>query len=204
MKEIFIDQVVSTIGKKIRTLREQQHLSLNQVAEKAGVSSTTVHKLERNEMTPTVTVLMKIADALGEKVGFFFEEEDNHFGYVQGVEYTPQKNRKKFRNTPGNTRVEYMAIRLRDAKMLSMLILLEPGTMSGVKKQSHLGEEFIYSLGGEIRYEIEGNTYLLKKGDCLHFHSHIPHRWEVTGSKGSKTLWLITPPPVGGFTELWK
>ena len=204
MKEIFIDQVVSTIGKKIKTLRKQQSLSLFQVAQKAGVSNTTIYKLERNEMTPTVTVLMKIAAALGEKVGFFFEEEDNHFEYVQGVEYTPQKDRKKFRNTLGNTRAEYMAIRLKDAKMLSMLISLEPGTMSGAKKPSHLGEEFVYCLSGEIHYEIEGNTYLLKKGDCLHFHSHIPHRWEVTGSKGSKTLWLITPPPVGGFTELWK
>ena len=204
MQEIFIDQVVSSIGEKIRRLRKQQALSMHQVADKAGVSSTTIHKLERNEMTPTITVLMKIADALGEKVGYFLGEDSNHFAYVQGAEYTPRRSRKKFRNTSGKTEAEYLAIRLKDAKMLAMLISLKPGTRSGPKSQTHPGEEFVYCLSGQIRYEIQGTSYLLNKGDCLHLHSHLPHRWEVTGSKESKNLWVITPPPLGGFTELWK
>ena len=47
MKGIFIDQIVSSIGDKIAYLRKQKDLSLNQLAEKAGVSVTTIHKLER-------------------------------------------------------------------------------------------------------------------------------------------------------------
>ena len=206
MKEILIDQIVSTLGKRIEQLRKQQGLSLNQVAEKAGVSSTTIHKLERNEMTPTITVLMKVADALGEKVGFFLGEESNGSGleYIQGAEYTPQGGGKRFRNTSGNTQVDYIAFRLKEGKLLALLTLLKADTKSGLKPQSHPGEEFIFCLSGEIQYEVDGKKYLLRKGDSLHFYAHLPHRWEVIGNKGTKNIWVITPPPTGGVTELWK
>jgi transcriptional regulator with XRE-family HTH domain len=204
MKEILIEQIVSTLGSKISRLRKQQGMSLNQLAEKAGVSVTTVHKLERNEMTPTITVLMKVADALGEKVGYFLGEEENHFEYIRQPEYTLCKGRKKFRNTSGNTQIEYLAFRLKEAKLLVLLTHLKPGTKSSPKTQAHPGEEFVFCLSGEIQYEINWKTYLLKKGDSLHFYADRPHRWEVTGSKGTNNLWIITPPPTGAITELWR
>jgi transcriptional regulator with XRE-family HTH domain len=206
MKEIFIDQIVSSLGSKISHLRKQKDLSLHQLAERAGVSVTTIHKLERSEMTPGITVLMKVADALGEKVGFFLGEESNGFEleYIQGAEYTPKGGGKKFRNTSGNTQVDYLAFRLKEGKLLVLLSFLKAGTKSGPKPQSHPGEEFVFCLTGEIQYEIDGKTYLLKKGDSLHFYAHLPHRREVIGNKGTINLWIITPPPTGGVTELWK
>jgi hypothetical protein len=45
-------------------------------------------------MTPTVTVLMKIADALEEKIGYFLEEKNGSFDYVENVEYLPKENGK--------------------------------------------------------------------------------------------------------------
>jgi len=204
MKEILLDQIVANIGKKIEHLRKEQNLSLSQVAEKAGVSSTTVHKLERSEMTPTITVLMKIADAFGVKVGFFLQEENGNFDYVERVEHTAYGQAETFRNSAGNTEIQYLAFRLKEAKILTLLTSLKSGTQSGPRPQSHSGEEFIYCLEGQIRYEVNGKTYLLEKGDSLHFHAYVPHRWQVVGKRGTKNLWIITPPPTGGVTELWK
>ena len=204
MKEILIDQIVSAIGSKIKRLRQQQGLSLNQIAKRAGVSGMTIHKLERSEMTPTITVLMKIADAFGEKVSFFLGEENNDFEYIQGAEFTPRGRGKRFRNTSRNTQVDYIAFRLKDAKLLVLLTSLKSGTKSGLKPQAHPGEEFVFCLSGEIQYEVGEKTYFLKKGDSLHFYAHFPHRWEVMGGKGTTNLWMITPPPTGGVTELWK
>ncbi len=204
MKEILIDQIVATIGRKIEQLRKDQNLSLSQVADLAGVSSTTIHKLERSEMTPTITVLMKVADALGVKVGYFLGEDNGGFDYLERVEYTPQGSSEKFRNSVANTEIEYIAFRLRDAKILALLTCLKSGTQSGAKAQSHPGEELIFCLEGQIEWEVDGKTYLLNKGDCLHFHAHVPHRWHVIGKRGTKNLWMITPPPTGGITELWK
>ena len=204
MKEILIEKIVSSIGGKIAHLRKQKDLSLNQLAEKAGVSVTTIHKLERSEMTPTVTVLMKIADALEEKIGYFLEEKNGSFDYVENVEYLPQKKGKIFRNTSGTTQIKYLAFRLKGAKMLALMTHLKKGTISSAKPESHPGEEFVFCLQGEIHYEIDGKVYPLKKGDTLHFFSTLPHRWEVIGDQDTKNLWVITPPPSGAVTELWK
>jgi len=204
VKEILIDQIVSSIGGKIAHLRKQKDLSLNQLAEKAGVSVTTIHKLERSEMTPTVTVLLKIAEALEEKVGFFLEEHNGSFDYVEKVEYLPQKNGKVFRNTSGTTQIKYLALRLKGGKMLALLTYLKNGTKSSNEPTSHPGEEFVFCLKGEINYEIDGKVYHLRKGDSLHFFSTLPHRWEVVGNGETKNLWIITPPPTGAITELWK
>jgi transcriptional regulator with XRE-family HTH domain len=204
MKEILIEQIVSSIGGKIFFLRKQKGLSLNQLAERAGVSVTTIHKLERAEMTPTVTVLMKIADALEEKVGFFLEEPNGSFDYVENVEYLSQKNGKVFRNASGTTQIKYLSLRLKGGKMLALLTHLKNGTKSSDKPTSHPGEELIYCLEGKITYEIDGKIFPLKKGDTLHFFSNLPHRWEVVGENGTKNLWIITPPPTGAITELWR
>jgi len=204
MKEILIDYIVSSIGGKIAYLRRQKDLSLNQLAEKAGVSVTTVHKLEKNEMTPTVTVLMKIADALGEKVGFFLEEQNGDFEYLEDIEFIPQNKGKVIRNSTGTTQIKHLALRLKGGNILALLTTLKSGTKSGDKPQSHPGEEFIYCLEGEIIYEVNGKKYYLKKGDSLHFFATLPHSWEVVGKKESKNIWILTPPPTGGTTELWK
>ena len=204
MKEILIDEVVSSIGSKISQLRKQKNLSFQQLAEMAGVSVTTIHKLERHEMTPTVTVLMKIADALGEKVGFFLEEGSSDFEYIENIEYTDKSNVKIFRTTAGKNKIEYLAVRLRGAKLFAMLIRYKTGAKSGIKKHSHSGEEFIYCLEGRVKHEVNGEGFILKKGDSLHFFSKLPHRWEVTCPEGATILWVTTPPPTGEVTELWK
>ena len=204
MKEILIDEIVSSIGGKISQLRRQKDLSLNQLAEMAGVSVTTVHKLERQEMTPTVTVLMKIADALEQKVGFFLEESNSDFEYIENIEYRDKSNAKVFGTATGRNDIEYLAVRLRGARLFGMLIHHKTGAKSGIKKHSHSGEEFIYCLKGQVKHEVNGEVFILKQGDSLHFFSNLPHRWEVTGREGATILWITTPPPTGEVTELWK
>ena len=56
-----MDDVIAGIGTKIRLLRQGRGLSLQQLAERSGVSAASIHKIERNSMVPTIAVLMKLA-----------------------------------------------------------------------------------------------------------------------------------------------
>ena len=56
-----------TIEQKLRALREFQHMTQVQLADKAGISETTLRKMERGEMVK-LDVLELIAEALGKKV----------------------------------------------------------------------------------------------------------------------------------------
>ena len=71
-----VTQIVSGIGPKVRTLRKQAGLSLQQLAELSNVSAAAIHKIEQSGMVPTITTLLKVAGALGRPVSYFVEEEE--------------------------------------------------------------------------------------------------------------------------------
>ena len=53
------------LGMRIRYLREQQKMTLEDLAFEADVNKNYLSDLERGNRNPTVKVLSKIADALG-------------------------------------------------------------------------------------------------------------------------------------------
>lgn len=51
------------IARRIRLEREARNWSLADLAERSGVSKATISKIERDEMSPTATILLRLASA---------------------------------------------------------------------------------------------------------------------------------------------
>jgi XRE family transcriptional regulator, regulator of sulfur utilization len=58
----------ATVGARIGRIRQQRQLSRRVVAELAGIHENTLKKIESGNSNPTLTVLLRIADALGVKI----------------------------------------------------------------------------------------------------------------------------------------
>ena len=56
--------MTNSLAYTVRTLRRRQALTQEELAEKAGLSATTVANLETDSHEPSVRTLRKIADAL--------------------------------------------------------------------------------------------------------------------------------------------
>ena len=65
-----VDSVVNAIGPKLRELRLQRGQSLQQLADRSGVSPAAIHKVERSGMVPTIATLMKLSVALNQPVSY--------------------------------------------------------------------------------------------------------------------------------------
>jgi HTH-type transcriptional regulator, competence development regulator len=52
---------VTTFAKQVRTLREEAHLSLREVAENIGIDTSLLGKIERNERQPTKEQIKLVA-----------------------------------------------------------------------------------------------------------------------------------------------
>ncbi len=63
------------IGERLLRARDAANLSLRALAEKVGVSQTTISKYEKEQATPDSTMLLKLSRALGVKTEFFFRTE---------------------------------------------------------------------------------------------------------------------------------
>jgi transcriptional regulator with XRE-family HTH domain len=178
--------VVTAIGPKIRQLRRQKDFSLQQLAERSGVSAATIHKIERNGMVPTVTTLMKIAGALNRSVAYFVEEQEE----AKPVVFTAAGEKR-----PVYTSKEGLDLRSITGPyglffMAGAIATVEPGAMSGPKPMEHPGEELVLILSGVLIFEIDGEVYVLGSGDALHFRTDRLHRWANPGTQPAQAAWL--------------
>ena len=69
-----------TIGKVLKTFRQGEDLTINQLSEKIGVSAAYISKLEHDKSSPTYSMLEKYANYFNVKVSdlaFWAEEGDD-------------------------------------------------------------------------------------------------------------------------------
>jgi len=184
-----MEQVINTIGEKIRKLRQEAGLTIQKLAEMSGVSPAGIYKIETNEMTPSITTLMKIAAALDKKVSYFVEESER----VKNIEYTKAKDRKSVYNKESRILIESFAARLEDGRMYMGLLTVKPGGGTLSEVVAHSGEELFYCLVGRLEFRIDEKTYTLNKGDSLHFKSELRHSWHNPGPKDAKIIYTLTP-----------
>lgn len=64
------------IGEKLRAVRQEQHISLRDLAEKASISASMLSQIETGKAYPSVRSIYNIAAALGLPVDYFFPEQN--------------------------------------------------------------------------------------------------------------------------------
>ncbi len=187
-----IDHIISKLGEKIKYLRTEKSLSLKDLSGRSGISAAAIHKIESNGIIPTITTMMKIADALGRDVSYFIEQakEDKDVVFVSAKEREPILTFKKGLELSGISAKKYG-----DFIMTAAYAILEVGASSGKKPMKHKGEELVYCLQGKVEFQMKGETYILGPGDSLNFRTQIDHKWKNVGDKKAKLIWVLAVPP---------
>ncbi len=68
----------SQMGRKLRTLRTAEKLTLDQLAKMAGVSKAMLSQIEQDKVNPTVAVMLKVGDALKVPISDLLEAPESH------------------------------------------------------------------------------------------------------------------------------
>jgi len=69
-----------TVGKTVNRLRKQKQLTLDQLARQCGVSKSMLSQIERNETNPTLAIVWRLADALGQTIDDLIRGEEGPTG----------------------------------------------------------------------------------------------------------------------------
>lgn len=174
------ESVVGAIGPKVRALRLSRGLTLQQLAQAADVSTASVHKVERGDMVPTVTTLLKIAGALGAPVRHFVEDDDT----VRAGVHT----RFTGRLDTGPVTITGPADRFRAR---GTALRLAPGAESTGRQRS--GETLLVVLEGTLQVELAADRYTVAAGEALHFSSEVEHRIHNDGAEPADAVLVDVP-----------
>ncbi len=176
-------------GEKIRRLRQSNHMSLGDLAEKVDTSRSFLSQLEQGKTLPSLVTLKSIADAFGVTVGSLVDEPQvDHSPVVKAEE------RPKISHLQSGMYIDALTFRDVHKTMQPLLVRMEPGSNSGHEGYTHKGQEFGFILKGQVTVELDSAKYELKTGDSIYFDSSRPHRFSNQGDEDTLLLWVVTPP----------
>jgi transcriptional regulator with XRE-family HTH domain len=186
-----LDRIVSSIGPKLRELRLQRGLSLQQLAERADVSAAAIHKIEKSGMVPTITTLLKLAGALNRSISYFVDEETEQ----NGPAYLTRADDRRIVYT-SHVGIDLAGISGPYGRffLAGAVATVEVGASSGANPMEHPGEELVFVLEGSMEFEVDGQDYRLAEGDSVHFRTDRPHRWRNPGKRPARAVWMALRP----------
>jgi transcriptional regulator with XRE-family HTH domain len=186
-----LERIVSSIGPKLRDLRLQRGLSLQQLAERADVSAAAIHKIEKSGMVPTITTLLKLAGALNRSISYFVDEETEQNG--PAVMVKADERRIVYTSHLG---IDLAGISGPYGRffLAGAVATVDPGASSGAHAMEHPGEELVFVLEGSLEFDVDGEAYRLAEGDSVHFRTDRPHRWKNPGKRPARAVWMALRP----------
>jgi transcriptional regulator with XRE-family HTH domain len=182
------EQLVFNVGRQLRHLRAELGLSLRQLSDKVAVSPSTLQKIENNQISPTLSTMLKIASGLGKDLQFFLEPAPER----TDISFCPQGQRRRIDPPDVKFSIELLTEGLSDQRLSALLVRVPPRGKRTHPR--HQGEELQYGLRGTAAFTIHGKQYRLSPGDALHFKSDLPHSWTNVGDDEVELLMICSPP----------
>ena len=160
---------------RLRALREERDLSLETVAQAAGMAPSTLSRLENGKRRLAVDHLGPLAKALGTSVDALLAPEP------------PADPRVRLRaRTVNGMRVLPLSRERGNGPRAYHLTLPERGTP---ELRSHEGHEWLYVLSGRLRLILGDEDLVLAQGEAAEFSTWTPH-W-LSGFHGPAELLML-------------
>lgn len=183
------DQGRSTvlIGTKLRTARKLRGLTLDQVAQSAGLTKGFVSRLERDDVSPSVASLVSVCDVLGLRVGELFDPPRTS---------VIRSGEGRLINFGGEGAVERLVTPGTQTALEVIHSVIDPGGSGGEELYALSCEaECAYVLSGTVEVVLEHHVESLTAGDAMTFPGSSPHTWRNPGPGPCEVLWILAPAP---------
>jgi transcriptional regulator with XRE-family HTH domain len=183
-----LDGELARIGQRVRRWREERHFTLQELARRSGLATSTVHKVESAQMIPSVAVLLKLARGLGRRPAELVHDESA----AAELAHRPAGARTSV-GVEGQLVVERLSGDLLDPALEAWRVTVHPG-VSGGEDVRYEGEELVWVEEGEVTFRVDGRDVVLGAGDGLHFKARMPHGWRNASDAPARFVVVGTLP----------
>jgi transcriptional regulator with XRE-family HTH domain len=174
-----------TFGARIRSLRLEKNMGLEELAERTGYPAELISQVEEGMVAPPVALVLQLGRAF--KVA------------IEQIQADTDKEASKRRSRSHKKRVAsyaYTALNRPGSEqhLRAYRVTLDPLTDHKGVEYHHEGEEFIYVLEGSLAIQVGHNLTALEKGGSIHFDSSIHHTLSNPGARSTELLVVIYVP----------
>jgi len=190
----------SEVGKRLRTLRKADQLTLAELAARSGVSVSSISKIENGALSPTLDVILKLCDGLSVTIGELVTGADESQARQTAPNSrfaTAYRGEGALISTP-NYDYLYLCPDVKNKLMVPIHATVKASSMTQFGELfRHGGEEFLYVLDGEIEVHSEFyETVRLTRGDGVYLDSAMGHAYVSAGDGDAEVLCICTEPQV--------
>jgi transcriptional regulator with XRE-family HTH domain len=175
-----IAATLDLVGPRLKRIRTQRGVTLTDLAERTGISKSTLSRLENGQRRASLELLLPLAEA------FRVPLDD----LVGAPEVGDPRIRLKPRRVKGRTVLPLT----RGPGGVQAWKIIIPATQSTPTPRAHEGSEWLYVLSGRMRLVLGDQDLELGVGEAVEFDTTVPHWFGSTGEGPAEVLSLFGRP----------
>lgn len=160
-----MSDILDQVGTRLRAARHERGWTLDDVAVRAGVSASTLSRLEAGKRKATLELLIPLTRELGIRID----------DLLPGAPADPRVRRR---------------VERRDGMVIAPLTLERsavqaykvtfPPRAEAPEPRVHDGYEWLYVLSGRLRLRIDEAEHVIERGEAAEFDTRLPHSLSAT------------------------
>lgn len=168
------------VAPRLKRLRTQRGITLRTLAQRTGISRSTLSRLETGQRRPTLELLLQLAHAYDVPLD----------DLVGAPEVGDPRLRLKPRLVNGRTVVPLT----RHPDGMQAWKIIVPATASTPEPRAHDGHEWLYVISGRMRLILGDRDIVLGPGEVAEFDTRVAHWFGSTGAEPAEILSLFSRP----------
>ncbi|MEV8338608.1 XRE family transcriptional regulator [Leucobacter sp. NPDC077196] len=161
------------LGPRLRAARQDRGWTLEDLAARAGMSPSTLSRLESGKRQASLELLLPVTRQLGIRVDDLLDAPDRD----------PRVHRSLIRRE-GMT----IAPLTREASEVRAFKITYSPDAPECELQVHEGHEWLYVLSGKLRLSLAEREHVLGRGEAAEFDTSVPHRMRADGAKPCEVI----------------
>jgi transcriptional regulator with XRE-family HTH domain len=177
-----LTEVLIGVGPRLRDLRRDRGITLTQLAERTGISLSTLSRLESGQRKPTLELLLPLAKAHGVQL-------DDLVGAPPTGD--PRVHMRPFQRH-GQTFIP-LTRDLGGLQAYKQIRPVDPDADRPLPQRVHEGYEWLYMLSGRLRLALGPHDFIIGPGEAVEFDTRIPHAFANPGPDVAEFLGIFGP-----------
>ena len=156
-----LDEAITAAGPRLRALRRQRDVTLDELSAQTGISKSTLSRLESGSRRPTLELLLPLARIYGVTLD-------------ELVGAPPTGDPRVHLRPVTRGGMTLLPLTRRAGGIQAFKIIMKPsGEPPDLK--THEGYEWIYVLNGRLRMILGEHDLVLRPGEAAEFDTRTPH-----------------------------